>query len=39
MQDLLGPMSVVYGFDPILAVLVPIAVNAGIGILLMRRAG
>ena len=39
MQDLLGPMSVVYGFQPILAVLVPIAVNAGIGILLMRRAG
>lgn len=39
MQDLLGPMSVVYGFDPILAVLVPIAVNAVIGILLMRRAG
>jgi lipopolysaccharide export system permease protein len=39
MQDLLGPMSVVYGFEPILAVLVPIAVNAGIGILLMRRAG
>ncbi|PFG08152.1 MULTISPECIES: LPS export ABC transporter permease LptG [unclassified Marinobacter] len=39
MQDLLGPMSVVYGFEPILAVLVPITVNAGIGILLMRRAG
>ena len=39
MQDLLGPMSVVYGFEPILAVLVPIAVNAGIGVLLMRRAG
>jgi len=39
MQDLLGPMSVVYGFEPILAVLVPIAVNAVIGILLMRRAG
>lgn len=39
MQDLLGPMSLVYGFNPILAVLVPIAVNAAVGAILMRRAG
>ncbi|MBD3639420.1 MAG: LPS export ABC transporter permease LptG [Marinobacter sp.] len=39
MQDLLGPMSVVYGFNPMLAVLIPIAVNAAVGAVLMRRAG
>ncbi|MBW4936633.1 LPS export ABC transporter permease LptG [Marinobacter sp. F4206] len=39
MQDLLGPMSLVYGFNPMLAVLVPIAVNAVVGAVLMRRAG
>ncbi|OEY68117.1 LPS export ABC transporter permease LptG [Marinobacter sp. X15-166B] len=39
MQDLLGPMSLVFGFNPALAILVPIAVNALIGGVLMRRAG
>jgi len=39
MQDLLGPMSLVFGFNPILAVAAPIAVNAVVGALLMRRAG
>lgn len=39
MQDLLGPMSLVFGFNPVLAVLVPIAVNAVFGAVLMRRAG
>lgn len=39
MQDLLGPMSLVYGFNPMLAVLIPIAVNAVFGAILMRRAG
>ena len=39
MQDLLGPMSLVYGFNPVLAVVVPIAVNAVFGAVLMRRAG
>lgn len=39
MQDLLGPMSLVYGFNPMLAVLIPIAVNAVVGAILMRRAG
>ncbi|QSP94211.1 LPS export ABC transporter permease LptG [Marinobacter salinisoli] len=39
MQDLLGPMSLVYGFNPMLAVLIPIAVNALVGAVLMRRAG
>lgn len=39
MQDLLGPMSLVYGFNPMLAVLIPIAVNALVGAILMRRAG
>ena len=38
-QDLLGPMSLVYGFSPILAILTPIVVFAAIGGLLMRRAG
>ncbi|MEC7377321.1 MAG: LPS export ABC transporter permease LptG [Pseudomonadota bacterium] len=39
MQDLLGPMSLVYGFNPMLAVLIPIAISAVAGALLMRRAG
>lgn len=38
-QDLLGPMSLVYGFSPALATLVPIAIAAGIGAVLLRRAG
>lgn len=39
MQDLLGPMSMVYGFNPLFAVLAPIVVNAVVGAVLMRRAG
>jgi lipopolysaccharide export system permease protein len=39
MQDLLGPMSVVFGFNPVIAILLPIAVNAVVGVVLMRRAG
>lgn len=38
-QDLLGPMSVVFGFNPILAILIPILVSGLIGAWLMRRAG
>jgi lipopolysaccharide export system permease protein len=32
-------MSMVYGFNPLLAVLAPILVNAVVGAVLMRRAG
>lgn len=39
MQDLLGPMSLVFGFNPVIAILAPIAINALVGALLMRRAG
>ncbi|WP_303292048.1 LPS export ABC transporter permease LptG [Marinobacter sp. SS5-14b] len=39
MQDLLGPMSMVYGFNPLFAVLAPIVVNAIVGAMLMRKAG
>jgi lipopolysaccharide export system permease protein len=39
MQDLLGPMSVVFGFNPVIAILLPIAVSAVVGVVLMRRAG
>ncbi|MGP4844227.1 LPS export ABC transporter permease LptG [Marinobacter sp. 1Y8] len=39
MQDLLGPLSVVFGFNPILAVAAPIVLSAIIGAVLMRRAG
>lgn len=39
MQDLLGPMSVVFGFNPVIAILVPIAINALVGAVLMKRAG
>lgn len=39
MQDLLGPMSLVFGFNPVLAILIPILINGAIGAWLMRRAG
>lgn len=38
-QDLLGPASLVFGFEPLLAVLVPAGVCAVIGFWLLRRAG
>lgn len=38
-QDLLGPASQVFGFSPLLAVLVPAGIAAAIGLLLLRRAG
>lgn len=38
-QDLLGPSSVVFGFPPILASLIPILVCAAVGIFLLSRAG
>ncbi|MBW5414220.1 LPS export ABC transporter permease LptG [Pseudomonas sp. MAG002Y] len=38
-QDLLGPSSLVFGFSPILAVLVPAGVCALAGIWLLRKAG
>lgn len=38
-QDLLGPMSLVYGFSPALATIVPIAIAGSIGVMLLRRAG
>lgn len=38
-QDLLGPASLVFGFTPLLAVVVPAAVCAVAGYWLLRRAG
>lgn len=38
-QDLLGPASLVFGFAPLLAVLVPAALCGLIGLWLLRRAG
>ncbi|WP_207887507.1 LPS export ABC transporter permease LptG [Pseudomonas sp. 30_B] len=38
-QDLLGPSSQVFNFPPLLAVLVPAAICAFLGMLLLRRAG
>ncbi|MFC3609112.1 LPS export ABC transporter permease LptG [Stutzerimonas tarimensis] len=38
-QDLLGPASQVFGFPPLLAVLVPASISALIGLWLLRRAG
>ena len=38
-QDLLGPMSLVYGFSPMLATLVPIAIAGSVGVVLLRRSG
>lgn len=37
-QQMLGPASLVYGFSPLWAVLVPIVVSVFIGVLLLRRA-
>lgn len=37
MQDLLGPASLVFGYDPIYATLIPISVCAAGGFFLMRR--
>ncbi|AMB84464.1 LPS export ABC transporter permease LptG [Pseudomonas agarici] len=38
-QDLLGPSSLVFGFSPLLAVLVPAGICAVAGLWLLRRAG
>ena len=38
-QDLLGPSSLVFGFSPLIAVLLPIALLFVIGAYLLRRAG
>jgi lipopolysaccharide export system permease protein len=39
MQDLLGPSSLVFGFNPIFATLIPIAICALLGSFLIRRVG
>lgn len=38
-QDILGPASSVFGFSPLLAVLLPVLICFGVGIWLLRRAG
>ncbi len=37
-QDLLGPSSLVFGFPPLIAVLLPLLLCVGIGTILLRRA-
>ncbi len=37
-QDLLGPSSLVFGFNPILATLIPLGVFILLGIVLLKRA-
>lgn len=37
MQDLLGPASLVFGFNPVLATLVPILISGALGIILLKR--
>jgi len=37
-QHILGPVSLVYGLSPLLAVILPIAVCLGIGLLLLKKA-
>ena len=39
LQNLMGPASLVFGFSPLIAVLVPILICFGVGIILLRRAG
>lgn len=36
-QDMLGPSSLVFGFPPVYAALVPIAISGAVGLLLLRR--
>lgn len=36
-QDLLGPSSLIFGFSPLVAVMLPIIVSALIGLILLRR--
>jgi len=36
-QDLLGPASLVFGFSPLIAVALPLAVCGGVGIYLLRK--
>ncbi|MGB2130167.1 MAG: LptF/LptG family permease, partial [Marinobacterium sp.] len=38
-QDLLGPASTVFGFPPLIAVVIPILLCTGAGLWLLRRAG
>ncbi len=38
-QDLLGPSSLVFGFSPLIAVVLPILILIGMGLWLIRRAG
>ncbi|MBV0934126.1 LPS export ABC transporter permease LptG [Marinobacterium weihaiense] len=38
-QDLLGPASTVFGFPPLIAIVVPIVLCGGAGVWLLRRAG
>lgn len=38
-QDLLGPASMVFGFEPIVATLLPVIVCLMLGLVLLRRAG
>jgi len=39
LQSLLGPSSIVFGFPPLVAVLIPIVLCLALGIYLLRRAG
>ncbi|MBY4678985.1 LPS export ABC transporter permease LptG [Marinobacterium arenosum] len=38
-QDMLGPASTVFGFHPLLAMLLPVVICALAGVILLRRAG
>ncbi|MDG1311286.1 MAG: LPS export ABC transporter permease LptG [Porticoccaceae bacterium] len=38
-QDMLGPFSIVFGFPPVLAVLLPVFFCAAVGLYLLRRGG
>jgi len=38
-QDRLGPFSIVFGFPPLLAVLLPVVFCVSLGLYLLRRSG
>ena len=39
LQNLMGPASLVFGFSPFIAVILPILICFGVGVTLLRRAG
>ena len=39
LEEMLAPASIVLGFEPILASIIPIGLSAAVGVYLLRKAG